>query len=321
MEKLEKIKKYLLAILTFICMLVLMLDIVLFSLKKTSEKYLKEEKIKEAVDNINIVDLFKDENGKELEQFKEIKNKFIDSGVPKEAIDSFVESEPVNKYASSTINKAIDNILENKTGKVIDSTSLNEFFENNIDDISKELQEKNIHKSEYLTKENQNKILNKIKEKTPDIEQKIDEVSNKISEKLGFNYTLKLGQTIKLLEVIYTKLLDFLFIVVFIIFIMGICITRQSIYKGLKWIGITFTISSISLYCIGFIIPKLYTYVDKIPYGFGKMIKNVMQESVNKINNYGLIYLVIGSILIIVNVIIYYILLKKENKKFKNIGN
>ncbi|MBE6159694.1 MAG: hypothetical protein E7157_01450 [Lactobacillales bacterium] len=317
MEKLEKIKKFLLAILTFICMLVLMTDIVLFSLKKTSEKYLKEEKIKEIVENINVIDLFKDKDGKELEEFTQIKDKIVDSGIPKEAVDSFINSDPVNKYASDTINKAIDNVLENKQEKVIDSNSLNTFFENNMDSISKELQEKNVPKSEYLTKENQQKILNKIKEKTPYIEEKIDAVSNKISEKLGFDYTLKISKMINLFELLYTKLLDFLLIIVFIIFIMGICITRQSIYKSLKWIGITFVSSSIILYCISFIIPKIYKYIDKVPVGFNTMIKKALEDSSKNINSYGLIYLIIGVILTVINIVIYYILLKRENKKFK----
>lgn len=317
MEKLEKIKKLLLAILTFICMIILMMDIVMFSLKKTSEQYLKEEKIKEIVENINVIDLFKDEEGKELEEFTQIKDKIVDSGIPKEAVDSFISSEPVNKYASDTINKAIDNVLENKQEKVIDSNSLNTFFENNIDNISKELQEKDVPKSEYLTKENQQKILNKIKEKTPYIEEKIDEVSNKISEKLGLNYTLKISKMINIFDLLYTKLLDLILIIVFIIFIMGICITRKSIYNSLKWIGITFILSSVILHCISFIIPKLYKYIDKVPIGFNKMIKSALEDSVKNINSYGLIYLIIGIIFIVINIVIYYILLKRENKKIK----
>ena len=207
MEKLEKIKKFFLGLLTFICMIILILDLVLFSIKKTSEKYLKEEKINEIINNINVVDLFKDENGKELEQFTEIKNKFVDSGIPEESINEFINSEPINKYASDTVTKAIDNLIENKNEKIIDSNELNIFLEQNINNISKELQEKNVPKSEYLTKENQEKFINKIKEKTPDIEAKIEEINDKINEKLGFNYNEKLQKIFKILRLFYTYLL------------------------------------------------------------------------------------------------------------------
>ena len=317
MEKLEKIKKFFLGLLTFICMIILILDLVLFSIKKTSEKYLKEEKINEIINNINVVDLFKDENGKELEQFTEIKNKFVDSGIPEESINEFINSEPINKYASDTVTKAIDNLIENKNEKIIDSNELNIFLEQNINNISKELQEKNVPKSEYLTKENQEKFINKIKEKTPDIEAKIEEINDKINEKLGFNYNEKLQKIFKILRLFYTKLIDIILIVIFVIFLMGIFITRQSIYKSLKWIGITFISSGTILYIINFIVSKLYKYIEKIPEGFNKFIKNSIEDALMVFNKYGLTYIIIGILLIIINIIIYYIKLKRENKKFE----
>lgn len=317
MEKLKKIKKLFLGLLTLICMLVLILDIVLFSIKKTSERYLKEEKIKEIINNIDVIDLFKDENGKELEQFTEIKNKFVDSGIPEESIDEFINSEPINKYASDTVTKAIDNLIENKSEKIVDANNLNLFLEENISIISKELQDKNVPKSEYLTKENQEKFLTKIKEKTPYIEEKIEEINNKINEKLGFNYNEKLQKIFKILRLLYTKLIDMLLIVIFIIFVMGIFITRQSVYKSFKWIGITFIISGTILYSINLVVSKFYKYLEQIPEGFNKFIKNSIEDVLIVFNKYGLVYIIIGSILIITNIIIYYIKLKHENKKFE----
>lgn len=317
MEKLGKIKKIFLGLLTLICMLILILDLVLFSIKKTSERYLKEEKINEIINNINVIDLFKDEQGKELEQFTEIKNKIVDSGIPQESIDGFINSKPVNKYASNTVTKAIDNLIENKNEKILDSNELNKFLEENIDTISKELQEKNVPKSEYLTKENQEKFINKIKEKTPYIEEKIEEINDKINEKLGFNYNEKLQKIFKILRLFYTKLIDILLIVIFIIFIMGICITRQSISKSLKWVGILFVISGSILYSISFVVSKFYNYLEKIPEGFNKFIKTSLEDALSVFNKYGLIYIIIGIIFIITNIIIYYIKLKRENKKFE----
>lgn len=320
MEQLKKIKKFLLAILTLTCMLVLVLDLVLFTMKKTSDRYIKEEKIKEIVNNINVIDLFKDKNGKELEEFTEIKDKFVEAGIPKEGIDEFINSSPVNDYASITINKSIDNVLKNKKEKVVTANSLNLFFEKNMSNISKELQEKKVPKSELLTKENQEKLINKIKEKTPYIEEKFDEINNKINEKLGFNYTLKLEKIFKIIKLLYTKLMDILLLVIFIIFVIGIFITRQSLYKGFKWLGITFLSSGIILYSINFIIPKTYKYLEKIPSTFSNFIKFTLNDVLNIFNKYSMVFVIIGFILIIINIIIYFVLLKYENKKFKNIG-
>ena len=157
MEYLKNIQKFLLGVLTFMCIVILTIDITCFSLKKVSEKYLKEDKIKEVIDDINVLDLFKDENGNELEQIKEVKNQIVDAGIPKESIDGFINSKPVNDFAGTVITDSINNISSNK--EIINDKKIYSFLEDNIGAISKELQENNVPKSEFLTVENQEKFF------------------------------------------------------------------------------------------------------------------------------------------------------------------
>lgn len=314
MEKLNKIKEIFLSILTFICILILVVDIVLFSLKKISQKYLNIELLKKGVDNIDVIELFKDKEG-ELEEFKDIKNKLEEAGIPKESIESFINSKPVDKYTKEKLNKALDNIEKNKKEKLVTSKDLNQFLENNIEDISNELKEKNVPKSEYLTKENQEKFISKIKEKTPYIEQKIDEITNKINEKLGFDYISKLRKIYILLKNIYIVLFDILLILIFIIFIIGIVITRKSIYKSLKWFGITFIISGIILKIMNLMLRKINQL------NITNLLKDITKDIIKQLNNYSLVYIIIGTVIIVINLIIYLILLKRENDKFKNIDS
>ena len=310
----EKTKNVFLNILTFICIIILVLTIIIFSVKKISENYLKKEKINKIISNINILDLFKDENGIELNEFNDIKNKLIDAGIPVESVEGFINSTPVNEYVSNAINKSITNTLNGENEKVITSEDLNMFFENNTATISKEMQENNIPNSEVLTKEKQEQFIEKIKTKTPEIESKINEISDKINEEIGFNLKDKIYKLYNMVGLI-NILFDLILIIIFIVFVIGLFILRKSIYKSLKWLGITFLSSSFILLVLSTIIPLTYSHLNDN--SIELLIKKLFKNFVLDINKYVLLYLFIGIILILTNVIIYYINLKRENKKFE----
>lgn len=306
-DKMEKTKKIILGILKFLCIIMIILDLTIISLKKTSEKYLNEEKINKIINDINVMNLFKDNNGKDLKQLEEIKNKISEAGLPSETVDAFIESKPINNYAKESIKTAINNVLEDKSEKIVTANSLNKLLEKNMSTISQEMKEKNVFNSEYLTIENQQKFIDKIKEKTPYIEQRIDEVSNKINEKLGFNYITKVQTTIKIFKLLYTKILDIILLLFFIIFLTGIIITRKSLYRSIKYIGISFLLSSFVLLGITMMLKLIKRYINS----YREYASYIIKDLTISLNKYVIIYLVIGIILIILNTTIYEI---KENK-------
>ena len=317
-EKIEKIKKIFLAIFTFICMIVLVLDIVCFAIKKTSEQYLKEDKIKSVIKGINVVDLLIDKNGNELEELGIIKDKLIEAGIPSEATNAFINSTPVNNYTSDLVSKSLDNTLNGKNEDLVKNGEVYNFLENNIETISEEMQEKNVPHSDILTKDYQEKFLDKIESKTPIIEEKINKLQNKIYNKLDQkNYLNKLDKIIKVVNFLYGIGMDILLIIIFIIFIMGIVITRKSLYKSLKWIGISFISSGIILKLIPKLIIKIYKYIDKLPNMFANYVKKAIDDMFKTFNKYMIILIIIGIILILINFIIYYMKEKRLNKKIK----
>lgn len=314
----EKFKRYFMGFLTFICMAILTSIIIIFPMKKTTEKYLKEEKIKKLINDINFVDIFINENI-DLEHFKEIKNKLTDSGIPVETVNDFIKSEPVKEYTGDILSTSINNTLNRKEEKLVKDGEVYTFLEDNISDISIELKEKNVPHSELLTEEKQQEFLDKVKDKVPDIENKINELQDKINEKLKENgYLDKIDLALRIVRIVYGTMLDMILIILFIVFVIGIIITRQSIYKSLKWIGISFIIASITLMRVPKDISKSYKYIDKLPNTFAIYIKGALKDIANTLKNNGIVYLIIGIILIIITIIIYIILEKRKYKELKS---
>ena len=318
MEKIEKIKNFFMGFLTFICVLLLTIFFILFPMKKVSEKYLKEEKIKQIINDIDFVDIFINENINS-EHFKEIKDKLSDSGIPMEITNDFIQTEPVKKYTGNILSKSIDNALNNKEEQLVKEGDVFTFLQDNISNISYELQEKNVPHSELLTEERQQEFLNKVKDKVPDIENKINQLQDKIKDELKkHGYNKKIDTSLRIIRIIYGTIMDMIFVSLITIFIIGIVITRKSIYKSLKWIGISLNISAIILILMPKIISKSFKYIDKTPKTFSVYIKNALKSMANILKDNGIIYLIIGILLIIINIIVYIIIEKRQFKELNS---
>lgn len=311
----ENFKKYSLGFCTFLCILLLICDIVIFSLKDISQKYINEKKINNVMKNIKITDIL---NSDEDEQLNDIKNKIIESGINKEKINDFIKTDIINDYAGEKASTAIQNSINNKNEELLKNGEIYSFFDKNISRISEELEEKGISNTGIETREKQEEFLNKIEEKSPIIEERINSIANKLYEKINnSNYVLRLEKIIKILNILYSKVLTLILIFIFIIFSVGIIITRQSFYKSLKWIGISFLSSSCIMYLICNIMNRIINRFSVLPSVIRDFIKYILNDSTIYLKKYALVFLIISIILIMLNVVIYFILDKYENKKYE----
>lgn len=101
MDIVKKILKFILWIVAFLLTIILSLDIILYNIRSISSKFLTEEEIKKAISSVNVLDLLKDQNGKEIEKVTELKQELVDAGLPAETVESFINSEPVQELATS----------------------------------------------------------------------------------------------------------------------------------------------------------------------------------------------------------------------------
>lgn len=327
MEVLKGFGKFLLTIITFILSIFLTVTIVLYSIRSMSSHYFEKETINEMINTIDITDLFLDSNGNEIKQITEIKNELVSAGIPVELTEDFLNSKPVKEATTNIIELGIDYVIYDKEIEKtnISSDDIYNFFEVNIPMVVSELQEKNIPKSELLTKENQQLILEQLKEKIPVIEEKVNEVLEPAIEELKNtdeykqldSYKNKTLRIIDIIQFIYSDTITLILISFIIGCMIMIMISRLSFYKGFKWIGFSFLLSGVILCLIGIFVPIIRTGITDIPYVFRNFVTYMLDDIVHICMYDGILYFIIAGILIIVNIIIYLILEKREDKKFE----
>jgi membrane-associated HD superfamily phosphohydrolase len=310
----KKIGKFLLFILTLIFVIILSIDIAFYLIRKESKKYLSEDAIIDEINNIDFIDIL-NQNKSSIKQIEDIKNELVDAGIPVETIDDFIESKPVKEATSYIVSNSMDYVLYGKTLEYnIDTETVYTFFEDNLPVISNELIEKNVPKSEYLTQENQEKILEKVKEKTPKIEEKVNELISKINNKLQNNpYSDKINKILSYIRLFYSSKLTFIILFIGVISIIFIFITRRSLIKPFKWIGISFILSSIYMYSLIYFLPIKLKQIIELPSFLDKILYSLLNNILTELSTYSLTSLIIGILLILLNITLYLIKREKKN--------
>lgn len=316
-----------LGIITFISMIVLIVDLTIYSVRNISEQFLNEKEIRKMVENINVLDLLKDEDGNEIKEVTEIKNELINAGIPTETVEEFINSEPVKNLTTDILTTTIDYVVYDKKieTKEISEEEIYNFVEQNIYEVAHVLKEKNVPKSEELTDERINEVLIKVREKTPEIKEKVQEVSNQIEEKIKEteqyetleDYKNNLDNALTLIRFIYSDYITNIIIIIGIISIILIVISRFSYYTYLKWVGLSFTISGIILYISSKCIDLLTSYKNEIPYIFQNLFDTIINDSKSLFIGKANIYILIGIMLIIANIVIAKIKDNREDKKIE----
>lgn len=325
MSIIRKILKMILWIVAFILTIILSLDIVIYNVRDISSVFISEEEIKKAVSSVNVLDLLKDESGNELKQITELKTELVSAGVPVETVESFINSEPIKEVTTNITNDVVQYIFY---GKDIEIPELNQeeiftFLSDNTKVIVAELQKNNVPKSELLTEEKQTEILNNIKEQMPVIEEKIDSVITILDEKIKQTDEYEkleeaeqqFNQMLSIVQFIYSDKVTTLIWIIFITCIIGIILCKMSFYSYLKWIGFASILSGSILFIVHLILPKLFNYLNMVPYVFQNLFTLLLNDSISLFLNRAIPYFIIGGILIILNIIVWFIIEKIEDKK------
>lgn len=327
MKAVKVISKILLFIISIILSFILIADSILYHTRNITKEFINENQIKEAISSVNLLDLLKDANGNELEEVTKVKQELVQAGLPIEVVEQFIESEPVKNFMSEVLTDTANYIFYNQELEIVNSFDQDQLFiflEKNMEIIVIELQSRNIPKSELLTKEKQQEILINLKEQVPIIEENIHHIISSLEEQIKnttkyqelLEYQKKMEDTLSIIRTFYSETITTLLIVIGVVCIIGIILCSLSFYRYLKWLGFINWIIGILLCIISIGIQYLYNYMNRIPYVFQNLYSFFLDKSQKLFVNTSIPYFVVGTILFLLNIIIWYILDKKEEKKF-----
>ena len=309
-------------IITFICVILLTINISIYIGISISKKYLTESEIKTTLSKIDIMGLLTNDSSTS-KYIINIKNKFIESGIPENIIDDFFRTEPVLNIINSSVTSGINYVIYDKKPNMsyLNSDNLYKYFEENMSLITNELRENNVRGSELLTEEKERIVLEKLKDNMPIVEDNINKLILKIDDKLNdvnmTSHNQKMVLPLQIIRFIYSDLLTYILFGFSSFLILLIALSRVSIYKWMKWVGVAFLISGLIQLVYIFLIPFL---VNNILYNAPDIIINfvkyIMNSMIDNMKNYGFICFIISLILFTINIVIYFVREKKENKMF-----
>lgn len=309
-------------IITFICVILLTINISIYIGISISKKYLTESEIKTTLSKIDIMGLLTNDSSTS-KYIINIKNKFIESGVPENIIDDFFRTEPVLNIINSSVTSGINYVIYDKKPNMsyLNSDNLYKYFKENMSLITNELRENNVRGSELLTEEKEKIVLEKLKDNMPIVEDNINKLILKIDDKLNdvnmTSHNQKMVLPLQIIRFIYSDLLTYILFGVSSFLILLIALSRVSIYKWMKWVGVAFLISGLIQLVYIFLTPLL---VNNILYNAPDIIINfvkyIMNSMIDNMKNYGFICFIISLILFTINIVIYFVREKKENKMF-----
>lgn len=309
-------------IITFICVILLTINISIYIGISISKKYLTESEIKTTLSKIDIMGLLTNDSSTS-KYIINIKNKFIESGVPENIIDDFFRTKPVLNIINSSVTSGINYVIYDKKPNMsyLNSDNLYKYFEENMSLITNELRENNVRGSELLTEEKEKIVLEKLKDNMPIVEDNINKLILKIDDKLNdvnmTSHNQKMVLPLQIIRFIYSDLLTYILFGLSSFLILLIALSRVSIYKWMKWVGVAFLISGLIQLVYIFLIPFL---VNNILYNAPDIIINfvkyIMNSMIDNMKNYGFICFIISLILFTINIVIYFVREKKENKMF-----
>ena len=280
--------KIVINILKFIVMLVLVLCVLFFGLKNIAfSTILNKDYVLNKLEETNFY-------SGTFELVKSgFENYIAQSGLEEEALNNICTEEKVKNDIGIIINN-----IYNGTNEDIDTTEIANNLNANIDKLN------------VRTPQNQ-KALDKF----------VDQICTEYKDTiLNTKYENTIHNSLNKVIQIMEKLQTIILIVTIIGIICIILLNVKNIYKLVGNIGtILFSSSLVILIAIKLLNVNVNISAIKLFNNtFSNSIVTVLQDIINKINNFGLILLIISIILIILNAVIYILKFKETNNKTKS---
>ncbi len=282
------------------------LSILIFTMLYSTKKIINKDNFISIVDKIDVKDILTEN----------VKNKIYQvlkqAGMDAIYVDKILENEDIKRYFTNYIYDSTKNIIEGKEVEKIDITEMTDkiiiAFNSSVEDLN----------TSKISKEEQNKIIEKIKQESSKIETLVvDKITNEINDtiKKDMDY---ITNNISKIEKIYS--LQNIVLILIIIQLIIITLIELKQFKFLKYIAIPFLINAILLYLINLTITKIINnYYPKELEKARTFITTLLNNIKNIYKDIEIKYILFFIITIIIYMVIYTISKKKDDIEDDNI--
>lgn len=300
-------KKLLKNILLFILIIITTISIFVYIMLDTTKSLLTKESITNLLKQVDMTELI----GNEVEdKIYEVLEK---TGMPKEYADYVLQNDEFKEYVSTYVVEGVDYIINDKSLPTLDVKETNDTLISSFYQVIDEAKKNNIDVEKYLTEEDQQKIVTKITEYTPEIISKIPEVETIVKNKLNNNeqYQEIINQ-IKTIQSQLEKIYSYQPLLLILIIIEFVIIIVLNIKKAFKNVAFPFGLNALILFIINLLLPQLINkyYPEELQF-----IRSVFDEITNQLmtkwNQIIILYFILFIVLIILQIVIPKLFYKK----------
>ncbi len=213
----------------------------------------------------NMIELVKQVDFRELIGYQvedDIYQLLEQAGLPSQYVDYIIEDQNVREYIGTYLAEGMESLFYRKEPTTIDSNELYNVFVKSMDQAFISYEEDIIEEDEHLTKQDQQRIHQKLEYYAPKIAEKIPSFETLIETKfIETTKNKELDQmklTIRMLQNFYKWkpiLSVFVLLQLFLIFLLKI-----KNFKYIKWFMVPFLITGVALYYFKMQLPSLMTH-------------------------------------------------------------
>lgn len=213
----------------------------------------------------NMIELVKQVDFRELIGYQvedDIYQLLEQAGLPNQYVDYIIEDQNVREYIGTYLAEGMESLFYRKEPTTIDSNELYNVFVKSMDQAFTTFEEDIIEEDEHLTKQDQQRIHQKLEYYVPKIAEKIPSfetlLETKVIETTKSKDLDQMQLTIRTLQNFYKWkpiLSIFILLQLFLIFLLKI---RN--FKYIKWFMVPFLLTGVALYYFKMQLPPLITH-------------------------------------------------------------
>lgn len=302
----KKFGLVILSIVKYICVFIFIIISFVFmgsySILESTKQFVSEDNLTNMIKNIDIIEIIGNERKQELYDVLE------KTGIPTEYADLMFEDDTLKEYIGSYAATSIGYLVGTEELPKIDEKEITDVLIESFDRVIEEAENHDIQVATYIPENQQEQIRTEIKHYVPEFVDKIPEAEEFIENKINENE--KLSDTKRKLEQaeLYMKRFQMVYrnraiLLVGAAVAMGLIILLKRKKLGFfKWIAIPFILVFTLFKSMHFVIDQIL--LKKIPSDLS-MFSSITDSFLSLIDGKALIYLIIGVILILIQVIVF----------------